>query len=40
MLFLAKSNALGELRLEPNILEAEVEGSKDLLSEVFPAFAC
>lgn len=40
LLFLAKSNALDELRLEPNLLEAEVEESKDLLREVVPAFAC
>lgn len=40
LLFLAKSNALGEPRLELNLLEAGVEGSKDLSREVFSACAC
>lgn len=39
LLFLTKSNAFDELRLEPNLLETEVEGSKDLLGEVFSACA-
>lgn len=39
LLFLAKSYELDKLRLEPNFIEAEVEGSKDLLREAFSSYA-